>query len=146
MIKKLTALSAIVLVITAVSCKKSNNDTPASLNIQGQWTIYQDWDWFTYTSTGAYEDGGRFQPNTQVVITVTPTLWITNDPTMTPPTPDTTTYKTIGTSYVVLNGNDSAQVLHYSTDTLLLRAVSMTTDNSGNSVTETDTIGLVRKQ
>ena len=102
MIKKLSALSVLVLVIAA-SCKKSNNDTQATMNIQGQWTIYQDWDWFTYTSTGAYEDGGRLNPNTQVVITVNANQWITNDPTMTPPTPDTSTYKTIGTSYVVLD-------------------------------------------
>ena len=149
MIKKLSALSAIVLVIAAASCKKSNNDQQASLNIQGQWTIYQDWDWFTYTATGAYEDGGRFSPNTSVVITVNANQWITYDPTNSGQQYDTATYKTIGTSYLVLNENntlDSAQVLHYSTDTLLLRTTSLGSDGNGNSVTEIDTIGLVRKQ
>jgi hypothetical protein len=146
MIKKLSALTAIVLVIAAASCKKSNNDTPASINIQGTWTIFQDWDWFYYTSTGAYEDGGRLNPNTSVVITVNASQWITYDPTNSAQSTDTSTYKTIGNSYVVLDGVDSAKVLHYSTDTLVLVTTELTTDGLGNNVTETDTLGLARKQ
>ena len=144
MIKKLSALSLIVLIV-AVACKKSNNNSN-TLNITGKWTSYYDADWFKYTGTDSIEDGGNFGAAPGSFWNITSNgLWISYDPTETPPY-DTLTYKTIGTTEIVLNGLDTLHVLKYSTDSLLITYTNLGTDGTGRSVTEFDTTGFVREQ
>jgi hypothetical protein len=146
MIKKLSVLTLAALVIV-VACKKSSTTPdPNTLNITGKWTTYTDADWFKYTGTDSIEDGGNFASAPGSYWNMTSNgLWISYDPTETPPY-DTLTYKTIGTTEIVLNSQDTLYVLKYSTDTLLICYTALSTDGTGRSITEFDTTGFVRQQ
>jgi hypothetical protein len=156
------SLSTLLLLflLVAIACNKSNSNANANsgnLNITGKWKNYFYADWLKFAGTDSVETGGHFTVTAGAYINITSNgLWINYDPSQNPPF-DTTSYKTVDSSLIILGGatttsgvtlpqgKDTLHILKYSTDTLLYWGTLHTTDVRGYNITEYDTIGLVRQ-